>query len=93
MTTNEITIIVADLQGRIDRELTRHNLPAGTMWVEQTEHGLTINDANTGVVLDAHDVDFKELMTRQSTYDDHAPTGPRACRLNPPAAKGSKDEE
>lgn len=38
-----------------------------------------------GPEFDGHNVDFKELMTRQSTYDDHQ------CRLNPPATKGSKD--
>ncbi len=40
-----------------------------------------------GPEFDGHNVDFKELMTRQSTYDDHE------CRLNPPAAKGSKGNE
>ncbi len=40
-----------------------------------------------GPEFDGHNVDFKELMTRQSTYDDHE------CRLNPSAAKGSKDNE
>ena len=40
-----------------------------------------------GPEFDAHGVNFKELMKRQSAYDDHA------CRLNPPAAKGSKDGE